>query len=160
MSEIPKITPCLWFNFNAEEAVNYYLSVFKVGKILDLSRYGEAHPELKGQVLTLHFELHGQTFMALNAGPEFPFTPAISLMVDCVDQAEVDDLWAKLIEGGEESMCGWLTDKFGLSWQIIPHMLLPLISDPDPKKAARAMEAMMTMRKIDIARIQAAYDGA
>jgi predicted 3-demethylubiquinone-9 3-methyltransferase (glyoxalase superfamily) len=153
-----KITPCLWFNFNAEEAVNHYLGIFKHGKILKISRYGAATPALKGKALVIQFEIEGQQFQALNAGPEFPFTEAISLSVDCADQPEVDELWARLTEGGSEGQCGWLKDQFGLSWQIVPHALVSLLSDPDAKKSARVMQAMMSMRKIDIARLQQASD--
>jgi predicted 3-demethylubiquinone-9 3-methyltransferase (glyoxalase superfamily) len=153
-----KLTPCLWFNFNAEEAVNHYLSIFKNGKVLDLSRYGDAMPEFKGKVLTMRFQLEGQEFQALNAGPQFPFTEAISISVDCADQAEVDALWAKLGEGGSPSQCGWLKDKFGLSWQIVPTALVQMLKDPDPAKAQRVMGAMMKMQKIDIAALRSAYD--
>jgi predicted 3-demethylubiquinone-9 3-methyltransferase (glyoxalase superfamily) len=158
MSTPPKITPCLWFNFNAEEAVNFYVGTFKNSRIISTLRYGEAHPDLKGTALLMRFEIEGQEFQALNAGPQFPFTEAISLSVDCVDQAEVDYLWEKLCEGGTPSQCSWLKDKFGLSWQIVPRTLSTLLSDPDPVKANRVMQAMMTMSKIDIAAIQAAYD--
>jgi predicted 3-demethylubiquinone-9 3-methyltransferase (glyoxalase superfamily) len=154
-----KLTPCLWFNFNAEEAVNHYLSIFKNGKVLEVSRYGDAMPELKGKVLTMRFELEGQEFQALNAGPQFPFTEAISISVDCADQAEVDALWVKLCEGGSPSQCGWLKDKFGLSWQIVPTALVQMLKDPDPAKAQRVMGAMMKMQKIDIAALHAAYVG-
>jgi predicted 3-demethylubiquinone-9 3-methyltransferase (glyoxalase superfamily) len=153
-----KITPCLWFNFNAEEAVNHYLSIFQRSKLLEVLRYGDAMPELKGKVLTMRFELEGQQFLALNGGPQFPFTEAISLSVDCVDQAEVDELWARLSDGGSAGACGWLKDKFGLSWQIVPRPLVTMLKDPDANKAARVMQAMMTMSKIDIARLQQAYD--
>ena len=158
MSAKQKITPCLWFNFNAEEAVNHYLSIFKRGKILEISRYGDAMPDLKGKVLTMRFEIEAQEFQALNAGPQFPFTEAISLSVDCADQAEVDALWAGLCEGGAPSQCGWLKDKFGLSWQIVPRALVTMLTDPDVDKAARVMQAMMTMSKIDIGRLQQAYN--
>ncbi len=154
---ISKITPCLWFNFNAEEAVNHYLSIFKQSTILETSRYGDGMPELKGKVLTIRFEIEEQPFLALNAGPQFPFTEAISLSVDCVDQAEVDLLWTRLSEGGSAGQCGWLKDKFGLSWQIVPRALVTMLKDPDSDKAARAMQAMMTMSKIDIARLQQAF---
>lgn len=158
MSTKQKITPCLWFNFNAEEAVNHYLSIFKRSKILEVSRYGDAMPELKGKVLIMRFELEGQQFQALNAGPQFPFTEAISLSVDCADQAEVDALWARLSEGGSAGQCGWLKDKFGLSWQIVPRALVTMLNDSDADKAARVMQAMMTMSKIDVARLQQAYN--
>lgn len=154
-----KLTPCLWFNFNAEEAVEHYLGIFKNGKVLELSRYGDAMPQLKGKVLTMRFELEGQEFLALNAGPQFPFTEAISISVDCADQAEVDRLWSRLCEGGAPSQCGWLKDKFGLSWQIVPRQLVQLLKDPDPAKAQRVMGAMMQMSKIDIAALEAAHKG-
>jgi predicted 3-demethylubiquinone-9 3-methyltransferase (glyoxalase superfamily) len=155
-----KLTPCLWFNFNAEEAVEHYLGIFKNGKVLELSRYGDAMPQLKGKVLTMRFELEGQEFLALNAGPQFPFTEAISISVDCADQAEVDRLWSRLGEGGAPGQCGWLKDKFGLSWQIVPRQLVQLLKDPDPAKAQRVMGAMMQMTKIDIAALEAAHKGA
>jgi predicted 3-demethylubiquinone-9 3-methyltransferase (glyoxalase superfamily) len=158
MSTKQKITPCLWFNFNAEDAVHHYLSIFKQSKILEVSRYGDAMPDLKGKVLTMLFEIEGQQLQALNAGPQFPFTEAISLSVDCADQAEVDALWARLSEGGSAGQCGWLKDKFGLSWQIVPRALVTMLNDPDADKAARVMQAMMTMSKIDIARLQQAYN--
>lgn len=156
---MPKITPCLWFNFNAEEAINFYTSIFKNSKILSMSRYGEAGPGQPGTVLTATFQLEGQEFMALNAGPEFPFTEAISLFVDCETQEEVDELWKKLTAGGEESQCGWLKDRFGLSWQIIPKALGEMLGDKDPEKAQRVMEAMLKMRKIDVKALKQAYDG-
>jgi predicted 3-demethylubiquinone-9 3-methyltransferase (glyoxalase superfamily) len=158
MTPTQKITPCLWFNFNAEEAVNHYMSIFPRTSILEVSRYGDAMPELKGKVLTMRFEIEGQQLLALNAGPQFPFTEAISLSVDCADQAEVDALWARLSEGGSTGQCGWLKDRFGLSWQIVPRALMTMLKDPDTAKATRAMQAMMTMTKIDIARVQQAYD--
>ncbi len=154
-----KLTPCLWFNFNAEEAVNYYMSVFKTGKVHEVSRYGDAVPSLKGSVLTMRFELEGQHFLALNGGPQFPFTEAISLSIDCADQAEVDRLWSTLSEGGSTGQCGWLKDKFGLSWQIVPHGLAQMINDADPVKGQRVMGAMMQMQKLDIGKLRAAYLG-
>jgi predicted 3-demethylubiquinone-9 3-methyltransferase (glyoxalase superfamily) len=153
-----KITPCLWFNFNAEEAVNHYLTIFKRSKILLIVHYGDAMPDLKGKVMVIHFELEGQEFEAINGGPQFPFTEAISLSVDCADQAEVDTLWARLSEGGSAGQCGWLKDKFGLSWQIVPRALVTMLNDPDTAKANRVMQAMLQMKKIDIARLQQAYD--
>jgi predicted 3-demethylubiquinone-9 3-methyltransferase (glyoxalase superfamily) len=153
-----KITPCLWFNFNAEEAVNYYVNIFKRSKILEILRYGDAMPEFKGKVLMIRFELDGQEFQALNGNQQHPFTEAISLSVDCADQAEVDELWARLTEGGSEGRCAWLKDKFGLSWQIVPRALVTLLNDRDSRKAERVMRAMMTMSKIDINRLQQAYD--
>jgi predicted 3-demethylubiquinone-9 3-methyltransferase (glyoxalase superfamily) len=158
MSTKQKITPCLWFNFNAEEAVNHYLSIFKSGKILEVSRYGDAMPAFKGKVLAMRFELEGQEFQALNGGPQFPFTEAISLSVDCTDQTEVDALWTRLCEGGSPSQCGWLKDKFGLSWQIVPRALVTMLKDPDADKATRVMQAMLKMSKIDIAVLRQAYD--
>ena len=158
MNAVQKITPCLWFNFNAEEAVNHYVGIFKHAKTLEVSRYGDAMPENKGKVLTMRFELEGQQFLALNAGPQFPFTEAISLSVDCADQAEVDDLWARLTEGGSASRCAWLKDKFGLSWQIVPRALVTMLGDPDAARASRVMQAMMTMGKIDIAALEQARD--
>jgi len=155
---IAKITPCLWFDFNAEEAVNYYLTIFRSGRILEVSHYGDAVPSQKGKVLTMRFEIEGQPLLALNAGPQFPFTEAVSLMVDCETQDEVDEFWAKLSAGGSEGMCGWLKDKFGLSWQIVPRQMIPMFNSPDSAAAARAMQAMMSMRKIDIAKIKAAFD--
>lgn len=157
MTPKQKITPCLWFNFNTEEAVNHYMSIFKRSRILETSRYGDAMPELKGKVLTMRFEIEGQQFLALNGGPQFPFTEAISLSVDCVDQAEVDDLWNRLSEGGSQGQCGWLKDKFGLSWQIVPRALVTMLADADAGKAARVMQAMLTMNKIDVARLEQAY---
>lgn len=152
-----KITPFLWFDSQAEEAANFYVSIFKNSKILGVSRFGEAGPGLAGSVLTVTFELDGQELTALNGGPHFTFSEAISLYVDCESQQEVDELWAKLTAGGEESMCGWLKDKYGLSWQIVPRVLLELMQDKDPVKAKRVTEAMLQMRKIDIAKLQQAY---
>lgn len=155
-----KITPCLWFDDNAEEAMNFYLSVSTNSKPLEVSRYGEAGPGPEGTVLTATFELDGQELMALNGGPHFKFTEAISLSVSCETQEEVDEFWEKLSAGGEESQCGWLKDKFGLSWQIVPTALGELISDPDPAKSKRVMEAMLQMTKIDVNALQRAYDQA
>jgi len=148
-----KITTFLWFDGNAEEAMKFYVSVFKNSKIVSTM------PGPDGKVLTGTFELEGQRFMALNGGPNFKFTEAISLFVNCETQAEVDDLWSKLTAGGAESQCGWLKDKFGLSWQIIPSALGRLLGDKDRVKAGRAMQAMLQMRKIDIAKLQQAFDG-
>ncbi len=152
-----KITPFLWFDDQAEEAVNFYTSVFKDSRITSVSRYGEAGPGKPGSVMTASFELAGQQFMALNGGPEYKFTPAVSFYVSCEDQAEVDELWEKLSAGGEKGPCGWLTDKFGVSWQIIPTALGELLGDPDPVKAQRVMGAMLSMSKIDIAGLERAY---
>ena len=153
-----KITTFLWFNNDAEEAVNFYVSLFKNSKILDVSRYGDAGPGPKGSVMTMSFQLEGQEFIALNGGPEFKFTEAISLYVNCKTQAEVDELWAKLTQGGEESQCGWLKDKYGLSWQIVPIALTEMLSDPDPVKAQRVMQAMLQMKKIDVQGLKNARD--
>jgi len=152
-----KITPFLWFDSQAEEAATFYTSLFKNSKITGVGRYGEAGPGPKGAVMMVNFELDGQSFMALNGGPVFKFTPAISLFVNCETQAEVDELWEKLSAGGEKSRCGWLTDKFGLSWQIIPTILGKLMGDPDRKKAGQVMKAMLQMDKIDIKRLEEAY---
>ena len=154
-----KITPFLWFNDQAEEAMNFYVSIFRNSKVGTISRYGDAGPGPKGQVMTASFQLEGQDFMALNGGPQYAFTPAISLYVSCADQQEVDDLWDKLSAGGEPGPCGWLKDRFGLSWQIIPDALPRLMGDKDRAKAGRVMQAMLKMGKIDIAGLQRAYDG-
>jgi predicted 3-demethylubiquinone-9 3-methyltransferase (glyoxalase superfamily) len=154
-----KITPCLWFDNNAEEAVNYYISIFKDSKIVNLSRYGKGAQLPEGTVLTVIFQLNGQDFMALNGGPGFQFSEAISLFVDCENQQEVDAFWEKLIaDGGEESQCGWLKDKFGLSWQIVPDALGGLLSGPDPAKSQKVFDALMQMKKIDVATLQRAYE--
>ena len=151
-----KITPFLWFDSQAEEAAAFYTSLFKNSKITGISRYGEAGPGPKGAVMTVNFELDGQKFIALNGGPVFKFTPAISLFVNCETQQEVDELWEKLSAGGGKSRCGWLTDKYGLSWQIIPTILGKLMGDPDRKKAGQVMKAMLQMDKIDIKRLEEA----
>jgi len=151
-----KITPFLWFDTQAEEAAKFYASVFPNSKILKTARYGEAGPGPKGSVMTVEFELAGQRMIALNGGPHFKFTEAISLSVDCKDQKEVDRYWTRLSQGGQESMCGWLKDRYGLSWQINPSILGKLLSDKDAKKAKRVMEAMLKMKKIDIAALNAA----
>ena len=154
-----KITPFLWFDDKAEEAANFYVSIFKNSKIETVSRYGDAGPGPKGSVMIVQFQLEGQRFTALNGGPIFHFTSAISLLVDCQTQEEVDDLWQKLSAGGRPDRCGWLQDKFGLSWQIIPSALGKLMSDPDPEKSNRVMQAMLQMDKIDIKRLEQAYEG-
>ena len=159
MSKTQKITTCLWFDGNAEDAITFYTSVFKNSKVLTVTRSGDAGPGPKGSVLVATFQLEGQEFMALNGGPQYKFTPAISLYVDCETQQEVDELWKKLLQGGQEVQCGWLTDKFGMSWQIIPRILLEMLNDKDPEKAKRVMQAMMQMVKIDVAALQRAYDG-
>jgi predicted 3-demethylubiquinone-9 3-methyltransferase (glyoxalase superfamily) len=145
-----KISPFLWFNDQAEEAANFYTSLFDDAEVTSVSRYPEGSPGPAGQVMSVTFRLAGQDFMALNGGPEFRFTEAISLYVHCKDQDEVDRLWSQLTEGGEESQCGWLKDRFGLSWQIIPDRLGELLGDPDPGRAQRAMQAMLQMQKIEI----------
>jgi predicted 3-demethylubiquinone-9 3-methyltransferase (glyoxalase superfamily) len=155
-----KIVPFLWFDGNAEEAMNFYVSIFKKSKVVRVTRYGDAGPGPKGSVMSCTFQLEGQEFYALNGGPQFKFTPAISLFVNCETQQEVDELWKKLLSaGGREDQCGWLQDKYGLSWQIIPTALGKMLSDKDPKKATRAMQAMLKMKKIEIKGLQAAYDG-
>jgi predicted 3-demethylubiquinone-9 3-methyltransferase (glyoxalase superfamily) len=154
-----KITPFLWFDSKAEEAANFYTSVFKNSKILNVARYGDAGPGPKGSAMTVTFELEGQRFIALNGGPQYTFTPAISFFVNCETQAEVDESWNKLSAGGKEVQCGWLQDKFGLSWQIIPKQLMELMSDKDPAKSQRVFKAMLQMKKIDIEGLQRAYRG-
>ena len=155
-----KITPCLWFDGKAEEAARFYVSVFRRSKIGKITHYTEGMPLPAGTVLTVSFRIEGQDFLALNGGPEFKFTEAISLMVDCKTQKEVDELWAKLTAGGGQPVeCGWLKDKYGLSWQLVPSILMKAIQDKDPAKVKRVMDAMMKMVKIDIAAIQKAYKG-
>ena len=153
-----KIVPFLWFNDNAEEAMNFYVSVFKNSKVGRVTRYGDAGPGPKGSVMWCTFTLEGQEFHALNGGPHFKFTQAISLFVNCETQQEVDELWKKLSAGGREDQCGWLQDKYGLSWQIIPTALGKMLGDKDPEKANRVMQAMLQMKKIDIKGLQQAYD--
>lgn len=153
-----KITPFLWFDNQAEEAINFYVSLFKNSRIINVTRYGEDGPWPSGMVMTAIFQLEGQQFMALNGGPDHKFSEAISLFVDCETQEEVDELWAKLTEGGEEGPCGWLKDKYGLSWQIIPSTLGQMLSDTDAEKAQRVMHAMLQMKKIEVAALQQAYN--
>ena len=153
-----KITPFLWFDNNAEEAIQFYTYIFKHSKIGAIQRYGEAGPGQKGSFMTGTFELEGQEFMVLNGGPEFTFTEAISFFVNCETQAEVDELWQKLAEGGKTSQCGWLKDKFGVSWQIVPTSLVKMLSDPDARKANNVMKAMLKMTKLDIKGLQQAYE--
>lgn len=153
-----KITPFLWFDGQAEEAMNLYTSVFKNSKIGSVSRWGKGGPGVEGTVMSATFELEGQPFFALNGGPHYKFTPAISFSINCETQQEVDELWEKLSEGGRTDRCGWLQDKFGLSWQVVPSVLNRYLQDPDKAKAARVMQAMMTMEKLDIAGLKAAYD--
>ncbi len=154
-----KITPCLWFDGKAEEAANFYVSIFKNSKILSLARYGDAGPGPKGTVMVATFQIEGQKFMALNGGPQYTISPAISFFVDCETQAEVDELWGKLTTGGSEVQCGWLTDKFGVSWQIIPRALMELMQDKDPLKSERVFKAMLGMIKIDIEALRRAHRG-
>src|SRR6184192_4096132 len=156
---MPKITPFLWFDNQAEEAANFYVSIFKNSKIVNVSRYGEAGPGPKGSAMTVVFQLDGQEFIALNGGPHFKFTEAISFSVDCKTQQEVDEYWEKLSAGGKPGQCAWLTDKFGISWQIVPTVLIELLSDPDPAKTQRVMKAMLQMTKIDIANLREAAAG-
>jgi len=151
-----KINPFLWFNDQAEEAMNFYLSIFKNSKVVSVSRFGDAGPGPKGKVMVASFELEGQKFMALNGGPEFAFTEAISFLVNCETQQEVDYFWEKLLEGGQPSRCGWLKDKFGLSWQIVPTILLELLGDKDPEISKRVMQAMMQMIKLDMEKLKQA----
>ena len=153
-----KITPFLWFDNNAEEAANFYISIFKNSKILNISRYGEAGPGPKGSVMSATFELEGQKFMALNGGPQFTFSPAISFFVNCETQPEVDELWEKLSAGGKKNRCGWLQDKFGVSWQIVPSILGKLLQDKDREKSKRVMQAMLQMDKLNIAGLKQAYE--
>ena len=153
-----KITPFLWFDNQAEEAMNFYVSIFKNSKVKTVARYGDAGPGPKGSVMTAVFELNGHEFIALNAGPRFKFTEAISFVVNCDTQEEVDEFWEKLSAGGEIQMCGWLKDKYGLSWQIIPTILGKLMQDKDAKKANRVMNAVLQMKKIDIKTLQQAYE--
>jgi len=153
-----KITPYLWFENKAEEAANFYVSIFKNSKILSVTRYQEEGPGPKGTVMSVTFQLDGQEFFALNGGPQFTFSPAISFFVDCEAQQEVDELWEKLSEGGEKQRCGWLKDKYDLSWQIIPSVLGELLQDEDSEKSGRVMEAMLQMDKIDIETLRRAYE--
>jgi predicted 3-demethylubiquinone-9 3-methyltransferase (glyoxalase superfamily) len=159
---VSDIKPCLWFDGQAEEAASFYCSVFPRSKVKRISRYGESGAKVsgrpKGSVMTVDFELDGEPFLALNGGPEFKFTEAISLVVTCKDQEEVDEYWAKLSAGGEEGPCGWLKDRFGLSWQVTPKVLPEMLLDEDPKRADRVMAAMLKMKKIDVAALKAAYD--
>ena len=153
-----KIAPCLFFDGRAEEAMNFYTSIFKNSKVGTVTRYGEAGPGKKGSVMVATFEIEGQEFMALNGGPMFKFSPAISFVVHCRTQEEIDDFWAKLLKGGAPQQCGWLTDKFGVSWQIVPTILPEMLQDDDAEKARRVMQAMLKMVKLDIERLKRAYE--
>lgn len=158
--DAPAITPCLWFDFVAEEAVNHYLGIFAHGRIHSISRYDAAMPEHAGKALLIEFELEGQRLQALNAGPQFPFTEAVSLAVSCDGQAEADELWTRLTAGGgSEGRCGWLKDKYGLSWQIVPKQAAALLGHADKAGAMRATQAMLGMGKLDVAALQRAFDG-
>ncbi|HEV3009588.1 MAG TPA: VOC family protein [Burkholderiales bacterium] len=166
MKKIQRISPCLWFDDHAEEAARFYTGIFKNSRIVKISRYGKAgyevHQRPAGTVMTVEFELEGQTFTALNGGPHFKFNEAVSLQVDCKTQEEVDYYWDKLSAGGDQKaqQCGWLKDKYGLSWQIVPSVLTEMVADPDPAKSGRAMEAMLRMKKLDIAQLERAYAGS
>ncbi|MGZ8449243.1 MAG: VOC family protein [Candidatus Deferrimicrobiaceae bacterium] len=157
-----KITPFLWFDDKAEEAAKFYVSIFRNSKIVNVARYGEAGAKAsgrpKGSVMTVAFELEGQPFVALNGGPIFTFSPAISLVVNCETQKEIDNLWEKLSAGGEKEECGWLKDKYGVSWQIVPSVIGELLSDPDPATSERVMQALLQMKKLDIAGLKKAFD--
>ena len=159
MSKVQKITPFFWFNDNAEQAMEFYLSVFENSKKLNVNYYGAGGPGPGGSVMVAAFELEGQQFLALNGGPRFQFTEAISFAVNCDTQGEIDELWEKLSAGGEPGQCGWLKDQFGLSWQIVPSILPELMSDPDPAVPGRVMQELMQMAKLDIARLQQAAAG-
>ena len=157
---MPDITPSLWFDTQAEEAAEFYVSVFKgTSRILKVAHYSDAAPSKAGTVMTVEFELDGKRFVGINGGPQFTFDEAVSFQIDCEDQAEVDHYWERLTEGGSESQCGWLKDRFGLSWQVIPKGIGDLFADSDPERARRAMEAMFTMKKLDIGALRAAADG-
>jgi predicted 3-demethylubiquinone-9 3-methyltransferase (glyoxalase superfamily) len=159
MASKQKIKTFLWFDTEAEEAARFYTSIFENSRITTVARYGDAGPGPKGSAMTVTFELEGQEFLALNGGPQFKFTEAISLLVTCDSQQEIDELWSRLSAGGAEGQCGWLKDRFGLSWQIVPSALPQLLQDPDPAKSARVMRAMLQMRKMDVALLQRAHGG-
>jgi predicted 3-demethylubiquinone-9 3-methyltransferase (glyoxalase superfamily) len=157
---MPTTIPCLWYDTEAEEAANFYVSVFPNSRILDVVRYGEAGPGPEGSVMTVDFELDGQRYVGLNGGPHFQFNEAVSFQIFCADQDEIDHYWSRLAEGGEEGACGWLKDRYGLSWQVVPARLPEMIGDPDPARSQAAMRAMLGMKKLVLADLQAAYDGA
>ena len=154
-----RIVPNLWFDTEAEEAAEFYISVFKNSRVRHVARYTEAGPRPAGTVMTVEFELDGQRFVGINGGPEFKFDEAVSFQIDCETQEEIDYYWERLTEGGKESQCGWLTDRYGLSWQVVPTGMEELFSDPDPTRAERAMKAMLGMKKLDIAALRSAADG-
>jgi len=156
---VQKITPFLWFDNQAEEAMNFYVSIFRNSRVVSVTRYGDAGPGPKGTVMSAIFELEGQQFYALNGGPQFSFTPAISFFVTCETQQEVDEFWEKLSAGGRKNRCGWLNDKYGLSWQIIPSVLGKMLQDNDAEKSKRVMQAMLQMDKIEIEGLKRAYEG-
>jgi len=156
---MPSITPNLWFDTESEEAANFYCSVFPNSKVKTVTHYTDAGPREEGMVLTVEFELDGQEYIAINGGPEFPFTEAISLMINCADQDEVDYYWERLSEGGEEGPCGWLKDKYGLSWQVVPAEFVEIVTHADKERASRAVKTMMGMKKLDLAELQAAFNG-
>ena len=155
-----KITPCLWFDTQAEEAAKYYTSIFENSRITEVSYFGDAGPRPAGMVMTVDFELHGQGFVALNGGPDFTFNEAISMQVSCDSQEEVDEYWSRLTDGGEEGPCGWLKDRYGVSWQIVPKRLVELLKDPDPERSQRVMQAMLQMKKIEVSVLEQAAAGA
>jgi predicted 3-demethylubiquinone-9 3-methyltransferase (glyoxalase superfamily) len=154
------ITPCLWFDTQGEDAANFYVSLFPNSRIVSVNRYGDAGPRAAGSVMTVDFELDGRRYVALNGGPDFTFNEAVSFQISCADQDEVDYYWDKLGEGGEHGPCGWLKDKYGLSWQVIPEAFLQLVSDPDPAKSQAVMSAMLGMKKLVVSELQEAYDSA
>lgn len=157
---MPRIIPNLWFDTQAEEAVDFYVSLFPDSRVVEVARYTEAGPGPAGSVMVVDFELDGQPFTAINGGPQFPFTEAVSLLIECRDQAEIDRYWDALTDGGEEVQCGWLKDRYGLSWQVCPTGMGEILNDPDPERARRAVEAMFAMKKLDVAALRAAADGA
>ena len=159
MANVQRIVPFLWFDSQAEEAMNFYVAIFRNSKVINVSRYAEGAPGKAGTVMSVKFQLEGQEFMGLNGGPLFKFTEAISMFVKCETQEEVDELWSKLTAGGQESQCGWLKDKFGLSWQIVPNALMEVLGGPDRAGAQRAMQAMLKMKKLDIQKLKDAYAG-
>jgi predicted 3-demethylubiquinone-9 3-methyltransferase (glyoxalase superfamily) len=160
MATMAKITPCLWFDTQGEAAATFYTSIFKNSRILSVTHYGSAGPRPEGMVMTVNFELDGLEFVALNGGPEFTFDEAISFQVNCESQAEIDEFWTKLSDGGEQGPCGWLKDKFGLSWQVVPVGMIEMLNHPDKERGQRAMKAMLGMKKLDLAALQAAFEGA